>query len=468
MKELFLKDIEINKSSYVDPNGFLFHYNNGLYRAINAENESFYKDLFKKGVIEKLCKKSCLVPSEITDYSIPEINCNLVIKHKKIEPTTYCVEWCPSMLKKAALATIELSDALLDYDCILQDAYPWNILFESSNPVFVDLTSIVPIKSQIIWPAYQQFINFFINPLKLASMGKGKIARLLLYEYINGVTIDDLNSNYNFMYSVKHPIEVMLSSVYGKVADRIQSNNVLKARVQSILKSQMINQYNDRLRKKFFKMLNKKVSKIHLREEKTPWKNYYENIGKQFNIQKKIKIVENLLSGLQPKSVLDIGSNTGTYSIVASKKGARVLSVDSSEYCIEQLLKKCSAGKFNITPILGDILNPTPSFGYLSKQFLPLVQRVKSDVVLCLGLMHHLHINGRQSFERIALMLNELSLKAVIFEFVDSADNNIHLLDHGRKIDYSISTVSEQLSRYFKLSFYESDRDTRKIILCRK
>jgi 2-polyprenyl-3-methyl-5-hydroxy-6-metoxy-1,4-benzoquinol methylase len=468
MKELSLKDIKIDTSSYVDPNGFLFHYNNEIYRAIGSESEFFYKDLFKKGIIEKLCKQFHLVSSEITDYSIPEINCNLVLKHRKIEPATYCIEWCPSMLKRAALATIELSITLADYNCMLQDAYPWNIMFESTNPVFVDLTSIIPIKSRIIWPAYQQFINFFLNPLKLASMGKGKIARLLLHDYINGVTLSDLHAHYGLLYSTRHPVEVIFSSLHAKIVDKIQNNQALKAKVQDFFKSRILNQHNDRLRKKFFKMLLKKVNRIRIREEKTTWKNYYKNIEKHCNIQKKDKTIESLLSELQPKSVLDIGCNIGRYSIVASKKGAKVISIDSSEYCIEQLFKRCCEDKHNLIPIIGDILCPNPSFGFLSRQFLSLVQRVKSEVVLCLSLMHHLHINGRQSFDRIALMLDELSFKAVIFEYVDLTDNNIHLLDHGRRIDYSINTVSESLSKYFKLSIFDSDRDTRKIILCKK
>ena len=50
------------------------------------------------------------------------------------------------MLRDAALLTLDLNIALLDYDCMLQDAYPWNVLFDSSQPVFVDFTSIVPFR----------------------------------------------------------------------------------------------------------------------------------------------------------------------------------------------------------------------------------------------------------------------------------------------------------------------------------
>jgi len=449
MKKISFNDIHISESSYVDPYGFVFHWNNEFYRAIKPAYESFYRSLFTEGIIENLSEKFHLVQSEITDYSIPEINCNLVIKHRKIEPATYCVEWCPSMFKKAAIVTLELNIALLDYNCILQDAYPWNIIFVNTKPVFIDLTSIKRIDSQLLWPAYQQFINFFLNPLKMFSMGKGKIARLYLYDYVNGITLNDLNSNYSLLYSLKHPIKTALSSLYEIITNKIQSNQSLKLRLQRSYKKQRIDQNNIRLRKTFFNKLTKKINNIDIFEAKTSWKDYYKNIEKSFNVQNKVEIVDNLISELKPKCVLDIGSNTGIYSIIAAKKGIKVISLDSSEYCIEELFKKSDREGYSITPVIGDVLSPTPPFGFLSKQFPSLIKRIKSDVVLCLGLMHHLHINGRQSFDRIALLLNELSNKAVIFEYIDSTDNNIHLLDHGREINYSIDTVSRSLSEYF-------------------
>jgi len=468
MKEIHLNDIRISNSSYADPNGFVFQYNHKLYRAVNSGRESFYRGLFEKGVIERLCGRSCLVPSEITDYAIPEIGCNLVIGHERIEPETYCVEWCPSMLKKAALATLELGAELLKYNCRLQDASAWNIMFKFTKPRFVDLTSIVPIEDRMIWPAYQQFINFFLNPLKLCSMGKGRVARMLLYDYTNGVTINELNSNYGPMYGLSHPAEIIFSFACEKMAARIQSNPPLKRKFQNAVKSEKINRHSEALRPRFFERLLRKVNKIKVKAERSGWEDYYGKEGKDFDPGKKSGIADRLIRELKPRSVLDIGSNTGRYSIMAAGKGARVMAMDSSEGCLERSFAVFDKDGYTITPVVADILSPTPSFGFLSNQFPPLTERAGSDLVLFLGLMHHLHINGRQPFGRIASLLDKLSKRAVIFEYVDPADESIHMLDHGRPIAYSIQTVSEALSRYFKLDFFESDRRSRRIILCTK
>lgn len=469
MSNIPIKDIKVNDSSYVDPNGFVFHYQGNLYRAINSRMEPFYRSLFAEGIINNLCRDFHLVSSEITDYTIQEISCHLVIKHQEIRPVTYCVGWCPSMLKKAARNILDLNLALLEYNCTLQDAYPWNILFNFTDPVFIDLTSIVPLDNRMIWPAYQQFLNYFLYPLKLASMGKDKIARLLLYDYINGVTLNDLNTNFSISYVLNHPLEVVSSFILEKLADKIQSKTTLKKRLQDILESKNITKHlNNALRKKFFLKLFNSLEKIKIRFGQTAWEKYYTNIDKKFDLQKKREVVGNILDSIKPRSVFDIGSNTGQYSLIAAQKGAQVIALDSSMVCIEYLFKKAETDSLKILPLIGDVINPTPSFGFLARQFPSWDQRLKSELILFLGIMHHLHINGRQSFARLAEFLNELSQKAVVFEYIDSTDNNICLLDHGRKIDYSLETVSRSLAKYFKLSFFDSDRKTRKIILCQK
>lgn len=430
--------------------------------------EEFYRTLFKNGVIDRLSEKLNVVTSELSEYKIPEANCNLVIKHRKIEPLTYCVEWCPSMLLASAVNTLELCLELTEHDCILQDAYPWNTLFESTKPAFVDLTSIIPINTHLMWPAYQQFINFYLYPLELASMGKWKQARLLLMDQINGVTLDDFNKSLSASFILKHPFRTSFSFLSGKLNEKIQANNKLKIKFQQKIKDQKPRGESSELRKRFLKRLLRKVNKIKVKGAHTTWKNYYEGVEDSTKSNNKIDTIDRIISKLNPGSVLDIGSNVGRYSVLAAKKGARVISIDSSEQCIEALYKEAQEKGYRIIPLICDILTPTPPFGFLSRQFPPMLDRLKSDVVFCLGLMHHLHINGRQPFDRIAHLLDELSHRAVIFEYVDFKDDNINLLDHGREIAYSIESVSEELGKIFKLSFFDSDRETRKIILCEK
>jgi len=466
--ELRLSDIQRNESSYVDPNGFVFTYEDNIYRAIHPGVESFYRTLHDNGALERLSSKTCLVESRITDISLPEAECRLVFQHEKIEPLTYCVEWCPSMLKQAATATLELALALEESGCILQDAYPWNILFSGSRPVHVDLTSIVPAQgASMLWPAYQQFVNFFIHPLTLASMGKGETARWLLHDYINGIPLREVNAHQTIGNVLKHPLRTAASWLLEVAEKAGQKNRSLRLKLQNQKSLQDKVADKGALRRKMLSGLLARVKKINLPPVRDSWVGYYEKIeGVEEN--RKEEIIASLLDRLAPKTVLDVGCNVGRYSMIAARSGARVISLDGSEYCIEALFQQAQAENLAITPVVGDILNPTPAFGFLASQFPSMIERFRSEVVLCLAVMHHLHINGRQSFDRIARLMDALSQKAVIFEYVDRTDDNIHLLDHGRNIEYDLERVSGELSRYFTVTPFASDRETRKILLCEK
>jgi len=464
---LFLDDIRIHESSYVDPNGFVFTHNGEIYRGIKRESETFYRKLLESDFLPALYQKYNLVESRLTDHSIPELECNLVLQHRKIEPLTYCTEWCPSMLKDAARTTLELNLALLDRDCILQDAYPWNILFEGARPVHVDLTSIVPATGPgMLWPAYQQYLNFFMHPLTLAAMNKGHAARLLLQNYIDGIPLAELNKHFTGEYWLRHPLAALMNKVSGLLERKFQDNRDLKLKIQNQVKNQNQGAENPSLKKKFVERLIRKTENIVLPSAKDHWTRYYQDIEEPAR-DKKRRIVDDLLARLQPETVLDLGCNVGAFSILAAKRGIRVLSVDASESCIEVLYKNASARNYSITPVVGNVLNP-PALGFMSRQFPSMVERFQSDTVLCLALMHHLHIHGRQSFERIATLMDALARRSVIFEYVAPDDDNNHLIDHGRKIEYTLESVSEELSRFFKVRVMDADRKTRKILLCEK
>ncbi len=440
-----------------------------IYRGIRPHAQPFYQGIFDSGLVAKLSRDFHLVDSEISDYSIPEMNCQMVLKHRRIAPLSYCVEWPPSLLKAAAIATLELNIELLNHNCILQDAYPWNVLFEGTKPVFVDLTSIVPLDTKLLWPAYQQFVNFFLNPLELAALGKGRVARSLLYDYINGISAEDLYRNLSVGYCFAHPLKLAASVIVSKLNHRIQNNQKLKVKIQGAVSASAKNtEHTDKLRRRFMNNLLERVKAIKVRGQSTTWTQYYRELTEQFTSDEKIKRVSELLEAVKPATVIDIGCNTGKYSMLAVKAGARVISMDSSEDCMEFVTQVAETQNLPITPVIGDILCPTPPFGFLSEQFPPMVERFRSDAVLCLGIMHHLHISGRQSFERIAKLLSQLANKAVIFEYVDSTDGNNQLIDHGRKIDYSLESVSAALSEYFKITTFSSDRETRRLLLCEK
>jgi len=226
---------------------------------------------------------------------------------------------------------------------------------------------------------------------------------------------------------------------------------------------------NKQVRARFYKGLRQKLNAFKFSARGDVWSRYYEEIGPAVDKDLKKQIVAEILNLLRPATVVDVGCNTGVFSVLAAENGAHVISIDSSEACISQLHAHAKARDLDITPVISDVLCPTPSFGYMGTQYPSLVDRARSEVVVCLALMHHLHITGRQSFDRIARLMDALSSQYLIFEFVSMDDPNNDLLGAGRKIDYNLAIVIAELRRYFpEIDIRESDRPTRKILLCSK
>ncbi|MGH9856557.1 MAG: class I SAM-dependent methyltransferase, partial [Acidobacteriota bacterium] len=405
-----------------------------------------------------------LVPTKVADLMIPDEQVGMVLEHETIEPVTYCVEWCPSMLRDAALALLDLSVELAGSDSILQDCYPWNVVFRGPTPVIVDFTSIVPSETWLLWPAYEQFQAFFLRPLRLASQKKGSFVRALLYNNIFGISVDDLVSNSSTTYKITHP-ELMLQGGVSLFLDR---HTNVRARLRQTMEKRKQN-IDPAVRKKFFQGLIGKVGRFQFHHSGDVWTDYYDRIPMQVDKKAKLNVISECLNRLKPKTVADLGCNTGVFSVLAARQGASVLAMDNSEASIERLYQVSKDKQHQIVPLIVNVLSPTPSFGFLGKQYPSLIERAKSELVLCLGLMHHLHIAGRQSFPRIAEMMDCLSSRHLIFEYVDPADDNNLLLEAGRPIHYSMENVRESLSQYFpEMEILPSDRPTRQILVCSK
>jgi SAM-dependent methyltransferase len=459
-----LSAINKNKSSYVDPNGFVFEYEDRLYRSLNQAYAPLYDSLAGSGLIDRLVGEFNLVPTRHTDIELESLDSACVLEHERIRPMTYCVEWPPAMLREAALTTLELLLVLLENDLSLQDAYPWNIVFSGTRPVFIDLTSIVEVDDQYIWPAFSQYQAFFSRPLELAANGKGNIARSLLYNNISGISARDYYRNLSFLKKLSKP-GLALGVLFDNIA---QQRGSLKTQVKHAVKSSM-RYVSKEVRLRFVNSLKNRIQALTFAKIEDIWSVYCRDIEESVDREAKIYFVEEIIDRFKPKTVTDLGCNTGCFSVIAARKGAKVISIDNSEACTNALFYEACKENLPITPIVSDVICPTPPFGFLGTQYPGLAERGRSEMLFCLALMHHLHISGRQSFDRIAKLMDSFTTKYLVFEFVAKDDSNNDLIGAGREIDYNLATVKAALSRYFAyIEELDSDRPTRKLILCSK
>ncbi|MFQ5717870.1 MAG: hypothetical protein ACE5GQ_12330 [Nitrospinales bacterium] len=132
--------------------------------------------------------------------------------------------------------------------------------------------------------------------------------------------------------------------------------------------------------------------------------------------------MENFLNELAPKTVWDLGANTGVFSRIASARNIQTISFDVDPACVEtNYLQTVKKRETNLLPLWLDLNNPSPGIGWDNHERMSLLERGPADTVLALALIHHLAISNNVPLRKIARFFNEIG-RSLIIEFVPKSD----------------------------------------------
>lgn len=108
-----------------------------------------------------------------------------------------------------------------------------------------------------------------------------------------------------------------------------------------------------------------------------------------------MNIVRRVLRDLKPGVVWDLGMATGHFSREATAAGALTIGFDADPLCVEKAYADArQRGETRFLPLVQDLLRPTPPSGWAEAELLGLSQRGRADLLLALGLTHHLAVRG--------------------------------------------------------------------------
>jgi hypothetical protein len=231
-----------------------------------------------------------------------------------------------------------------------------------------------------------------------------------------------------------------------------------------------------------FYILNKILNKLDCKQKPSDYFSYYDK--KENGISEKDKAVVTCLKKIKPSSVIDIGANTGKYSLIAADTAKVVYAIEEDESCADVLFQNTKKTKSSIITIIKrfeDFDQPVFANGSLyglkrnPLLFFPLTARLQSELVLCLGLIHHLCLGRGLSFQKISKTLGKICQKYVLAEFVDYNDkliqNEISFFPayHQKIQAYSKAKFLNSLKPAFKLiKTFPSDSPTRTLFLFKK
>ena len=407
------QDVVFHPHSFADDSGRLFCWKDKIWRGISREQAPFFDRLFRDGVIHALVERGLLIESEPTNLAVDGYA--MVIGHRSVPFVSYPNEWCAGMLKDASLTILDLAIELTQRHLMLRDAHPWNVLFDSVRPVYVDLTSIAPLKDRSTWRAYDEFCRFCYYPLILMSLGQERIARSLLPEY-EGVLRSEL-----------------LTLTRGSLPSTFVIRRLLRRGFNSL--RSIINREPRRSALGFLKQAKRALEAIQLpsytsrhrqRLRESMFSSLQEREGTPLSLA-----LRKILARLRPGTILDMSRGPLWTTLVPATMGFNVVSTDPDAARISALYETALSKNLSILPLIVDFIKPTPSVGYPNHYSIDATDRLKCDLVLAFGLTDRIASENHFSFDLIAEGLASFSKRWLVVGFGEGARGELSLKPEG-------------------------------------
>jgi len=358
---------------------------------------------------------------------------SLWLEHPRIDPITYPWEWTPAQWVAAAELTLSIARRAIDAGYELKDATPLNILFVGPRPILVDVLSFEerdPRSS--VWLAYGQFVRTFLLPL---------LALKFLHWPLHESFFARDGIEPGVIYRALRPWQrlypdlldvVTLATIFEKPGFKKTGSGEATARAGAVLANVQGNvqgkdpELGARILHTRIARLGKQIRRAGSSEGHSQWSEYGQTAShySSGDIEAKQGFVGRVLERLKPERVLDIGANTGTYSLMAAERGAVVTALDSDVPAMEALWRLASERRLAITALVANIARPTPAAGWRNGEQLSLLERLggKFDLVLMLAVIHHLILREQVPLGHIAELCAELTRGWLVLEWVPPSD----------------------------------------------
>ena len=441
-------------ASFRDPSGYVYFENGCVYRRINSCYFKQYDYFMSSGLYDELIANNYIVSHK----EIKRCKEYILLKVDKISFISYPYEWCFNQLKDAALLTLNILKISLKYGMVLKDASSYNIVFNGCNPLFIDTLSFDFYEEGNPWGGYGQFCRHFIAPLLLMSYVDVR-SNLLLTNFIDGIPLDFTN---NILKGRGGMTTRMHIKWHSKSIDKYNDNSNIDVKNGNMKKNSLINMID---------MMIRQINKIRIKNIKTEWDDYYNNTNyDNISDESKIKYVYNYLRDAKVKNkdiIIDLGSNDGKYSNIASDLSDYIISMDSDYNCVNRNYMNKNN---KILPLVMDFTNPSSNIGFASLERSSLIDRCNAKCIMALAIIHHICISNNVSFDMLANFLSKLG-EYLIIEFVPKNDSKVVKLLKTRNdiFDWYTQTNFESVfSKYYKLINKNKIKNSKRVIYLMK
>jgi len=366
--------------------------------------------------------------TELTDgYCLAE--------HEPVPFASFPAEWPVEMLASAGRLTLELAAQCLPHGWRLKDATPYNVLFRGPSPVFVDILSFERRDPRdAIWPAYAQFVRTFLLPL----LAGGALAPTWL-AHRDGIEPEQLYPSLSWSRRLTSPGLTLVSLPQWFSRRAVADAGLYLPRPTSPDRASFILSST-------FRTLRRQLDRLSSPNRDSRWSKYLDTQTHYTaeQLAAKDRFVASVLREFSPRRVLDVGANTGHFSEVAARSGARVVAIDSDADSVGRLWRRASENTLDVLPLVVDLCRPTPALGWRNSEATSFLDRARQgfDLVMMLAVVHHMLISERVPLEEILDLVAELTTGLLLIEFVEPSDPMFRRLARGRDTLYSHLTAA--------------------------
>jgi len=457
--------------SFRDPDGYLFRMNDRIFRLVFRSGSKDLHDFLSSKIGEEWLSSGKIVQTKILDsHEIETLTSDLrrngnfenldsteleeILEHERIPFQSFPYEWPTDMLFQAASLTLDLAESLLGEGYGLKDATPYNILFRGSRGVFVDLLSFEKRDPRDpVWLPYAQFSRMFLLPLLLNKFFGIRLDQIFI-PHRDGIEPEQAYRLCSLGQRIRSPFFplITLPAKLGKMHDPDDQRLYEKKLLKDVDQARFVIKH-------LFRGLRKKLAKCRPGTNvKSSWSDYMSSGNNYSQEESKAKkaFVDRVIHELRPQKVLDIGCNTGDFSMIAAKNGASVVAIDYDPIVVGATWREVYSKGLDVLPLVVDITRPTPSIGWRNQECPSFLERARGsfDCVLMLAVIHHMLVTERIPLQEIIDLVAGLTTDVLIIEFVSPDDSMFRRLTRGREELYKQLTpkiFEEVCGRHFKL-----------------
>lgn len=440
------------RGSFRDPDGEVFDSGHLIYRTVNQSARKDFEYVRSADSFKHLLLSGKLIPEKTVDHvplGFAESAHYAVIEHERLSLISWPYEWGFRQLRDAAIFHLELQLELLGDGISLKDSSAFNVQFKKAVPIFIDALSFKKKEQGDLWEGYTQFCEEFLNPLLLAS-----VVGLPFNQWYRGA-VRGLDSDLLYrMLPLRKKISpriflhVTLPVILKKMADRARPP--LEKRLSSRMREARGNEESYYFLLRTMRNLIRKLEDPAQKESR--WIEYTSDcIYTDEQIAQKKAFVSEFVATTKPHLLLDVGSNTGTYSKLALENGAvSVVSVDGDPCAVDVAYSSARELGASWLPLCVDVANLTSSLGWAGEERSGFLERFEFDAVLALAVVHHLLLTAGIPLKEILRFLTDIASEGII-EFVPRDDPMfMSLCDRrtamGQKVTYDKELFETLLS----------------------